>query len=442
MESLTMLVYAFVPAKSTSQRIQNKNMSILQGERLFVKALKTLLKCKEIDKVFLDTDSETMYNLIDYLPIEFMKRNKSLANNQTDGHQLFMNEVRSFPQADIYVQLLCTSPFIKPQTIDNAILQIKQKHYDSAILMKKEKVYLWENDSPSYNKNHIPNSRDLPYTLTESMGLYISTKQSALSTNRRYGENPLLIFGELEELIDINNPQDLAFAQTYAQGLKEQENKQLTLLKHLITSPMISDCLDDLKKQNGCECGAVLNGWIQNIDNIKLLGRASTLRLRALKDNEDFRGIYNALGSYEQVCANDIIVVENEMSEFAYFGDLNARMAIRAGACGAIINGATRDLAATKQLGFPVFAKSYNAADVRGRATLDSINKPVVIEGVTITPGDLIFIDECAMVVIYESHIQEVLTKVSTTIGNEKNIANDILSNKNTQEILANRGDF
>lgn len=437
-----MIVYAFVPAKSTSQRIENKNMSILQGERLFVKALKTLLKCKEIDKIFLDTDSESMYKLVDYLPIEFMKRDKTLANNQTDGHKLFINEVKSFPQADIYVQLLCTSPFIRSETIDNAILQIKQGHYDSAVLMKKEKTYPWENGAPSYNKNHIPNSIDLPYTITEAMGLYISTKQSALLTEKRYGNNPLLIFGELEELIDINDPQDLIFARTYAQGLKEQDNQRLILLRHLLTSPMLSDCLDDLKNQSGQDMGAVLNKWQRNIDNVKLLGYANTLKLRALKDGEDFRGIYNALESYEQICANDIIVVENELSDFAYFGDLNARIAIRSGASGAIINGATRDLEATKQLGFPIFAKSYNATDVRGRATLDSINKPIVIENVTITPGDLIFADECAIVVIYQRYIQDVLKKVNQTIDNEKNIINDILCNKDTQTILSHRGNF
>lgn len=437
-----MIVYAFVPAKSSSSRVANKNMQILQGERLFVKALKTLLKCKEIDKVFLDTDSEMMYELVDYLPIEFMKRDKSLATNQTDGHQLFLNEVRTFPQADIYVQLLCTSPFIKPETIDNAILQLKAGHFDSAILMKKEKVYLWQDNAPAYDKSHIPNSDDLPDTIQESMGLYISTKQSALRTQRRYGDNPLLLFGESQELIDINTPQDLEFAKIYAQGLKEQEHRQFTLLRHLLTSPMLSDCLDDLKTQYGQEYGAVINGWQKNMDNTKLLGRASTLRLRALRHDEDFRGIYKALESYKEVSTNDIIVVENELSEFAYFGDLNARMAIRAGACGAIINGATRDLEATKQLGFPVFAKSYNAADVRGKATLDSINKPITIENVTITPGDLIFIDECAMVVIYERHIQEVLSKVSASIDNEKNIANDILNNKKTQDILSHRGNF
>lgn len=132
-----MRVYAFVPAKGTSERVENKNMRFLDGERLYIKALKTLLSCKEIDKVFLDTESEEMYELVDYLPITFMKRDPNLANNKTDGHKMFMNEVNTHPNADIYVQLLCTSPFIKPETIDNAIRTLKEnKQYDSAILMK------------------------------------------------------------------------------------------------------------------------------------------------------------------------------------------------------------------------------------------------------------------------------------------------------------------
>ena len=124
-----MKVYAFVPAKGTSERVENKNMRFLNGERLYIKALKTLLKCKEIDEVFLDTESEEMYKLVDYLPIHFMKRNPELANNKTDGHKMFMNEVNTNPDADIYVQLLCTSPFINPETIDNAIRTIKNNKY-------------------------------------------------------------------------------------------------------------------------------------------------------------------------------------------------------------------------------------------------------------------------------------------------------------------------
>ncbi|MDR0646748.1 MAG: cytidyltransferase [Elusimicrobiota bacterium] len=438
-----MQVYAFVPAKGTSERVENKNMRFLDGERLFVKALKTLLQCKEIDKVILDTDSEEIYEMVDYLPVEFMQRDKKLANNKTDGHKLLINEVKNFPNADIYVQMLCTSPFIKPKTIDNVIKTLKEnKKYDSAVLVKKDKYYFWTNDKPQYNMNHIPNSIDLPETISESMGLYVIRKETALKLKRRFGDVPLLINGDLEELIDVNTPQDLAFAQIYAKGLRRKENERFKLISHFISSPSLSDIIDDINIEKQDKCGVVINGWQCNISNVKLFGRANTLKLRSIKENEDFRGIYNALHSYESISENDIIVVENEVADFAYFGDLNARLAIRSGAAGAIINGATRDIKQTQILNFPVFAKSINASDVRRRAVLDYMNKPIKIDGETVNPGNLIFIDECAMVVIYQKYEQEILKRVFNTFKNEKNIICDVLEKKAVEDIIKLHGEF
>ena len=444
-----MKVYAFVPAKGNSERIENKNMRYLDGERLFIRALKTLLKCKEIDRVFLDTESEDMYEMCDYLPITFMKRDENLANNKTDGHQIFINEIKTYPDADIYVQLLCTSPFIQPETIDNAIRKIKAySDYDSAILMKKDKYYFWEDKKPKYNINHIPNSKDLPETITESMGLYIHKKESALKLNRRYGENPLLIFGELDELIDVNTPKDLAYAEIYAKGKRANENRRLNLIKHFITSPALSDLLDDMELEKGTKCGAVIPNWKFNLKNIKLLGRANTLKLRKLKDGEDFRGIYDALKSYDGITENNIICVENEANDYAYFGNLNAQLAIRSGASATVIDGVTRDLEETKLLNYPVISKGYNAKDVRRRAVLDYINKPIKFrerEGggdATINPGDLIFIDNCGLVVIYQTFEKEILERVFNTFKNEKDIITDILEKKNVTEITKQRGTF
>ncbi len=438
-----MKVYAFVPAKGTSERVESKNMRFLDGERLFIRALKTLLKCKQIDKVFLDTESEDMYKLADYLPIEFMKRDPQLANNKTDGHKMFLNEVNSYPDADIYVQMLCTSPFIKPETIDNAIIKLKNNNnFDSAILMKKDKFYFWEDNKPKYNINHIPNSKDLPETIIESMGLYIVKKDTAIKYKRRYGEQPLLVFGTSEELIDVNTTEDLQFAEIFAKGQRNKQNQQLQLIKHFVSSPALSDLLDDMKLEKNENCGAVINKYTCNIKGCKLLGRANTLKLRKLRENEDFRGIYNALASYEGIADNDIIVVENEANDYAYFGDLNARLAIRSGASGAIIDGATRDKNATVQLGFPVFASNYNATDVRRRATLDYINKPIKINNIIINPGDLIFADECSVVVIYQKYEKEVIQRVLETFRNEKDIINDIFEKKAVQQIIIDRGTF
>lgn len=435
-------VYAFVPAKGTSERVVNKNTRFLNGTRLYIKALEILLQCKYIDKVFLDTESEEMYEMVNYLPVHFMKRDVALANNSTDGHKMFLNEVNCYPDADIYVQLLCTSPFIEPHTIDSAILQlIENNKYDSAILMKKDKYYFWENNKPKYNKFSIPNSKDLPNTYTESMGLYICKKETAINTNRRYGDNPLMILGKLHELIDVNTEEDLEFAEVYAKGIKQKEIAKFNLLKNFISSAALSDLLDDLYIEKGESCGEVISGFVANF-NKTLMGRANTLKLRKLKDNEDFNGIYKALDSYNGVAENDIIVVENEADSYAYFGDLNARLAIRQGASGVIINGATRDKNATLELNFPVYSKGYNSKDVRRRATVDYINKPITISGVTVYPKDLIFADQGAVVVIYKKYEDEVINRVIQTFKVEKSIIEDIVKGVSQKDIINNNGAF
>lgn len=438
-----MKVYAFVPAKGTSERIENKNIKFLDGERLYIRALKTLLQCKEIDKVFLDTDSEEMYEMVNYLPVKFMKRDHRMASNKIDGHKMMLNEIQSFPDADIYVQLLCTSPFVESATIDNAIREIKNNAaYDSAILMKKEKCYFWQNGKPAYDKEHIPNSINLPETITESMGLYVIKKETALKEGKRYGNSPLLLFGKQHELIDVNVPEDFVFAEIFAKGIKRQENQKLRLVKHFVTSSALSDLLDDMEVEKNKKCGGVVGGFTVNIPNSVLLGRASTLKLRKLKKNEDYKGIYSALESYEGISENNIIIVENEAKDYAYFGDLNARLAIRNGASGAIIDGATRDKKFTELLNFPVFCKAYNSKDVRRRATVDYINKPVNICGVTVNPNDLVFIDEGAMVVIYQDFEEEVINRVLNTFKNEFSIAKDILNGFDVEKIIDANGAF
>ena len=438
-------VYGFVPAKGSSERVANKNMRFLDGERLYIRALKTLLKCKEIDRVFLDTESEEMYAQCDFLPITFMKRDPALASNKTDGHQMFMNEVRQYPDADIYVQMLCTSPFIQPETIDRAIMELENSEkYDSAILMKREKCYFWREGRPTYDIGHIPNSKDLPDSVTESMGLYIHKRESAMRTGRRYGDRPLLLFGQPAELVDVNTPEDLEFAATLARGMRAKVNARLEMIKHMMSSAAVSDVLDDMKMEFGENCGAVLPGWSTNGTGRmrKIIGRAATLKLRRLREGEDFKGIYTALKSYEGLTDNSIIVVENEVSECAYFGGLNARLAIRAGAVAAVVDGATRDKRDTAWLDFPVYSRGYNPQDVRHRATVESMGKPVSISGATVSSGDLVFIDDDAVVVIYQKYESLVINRVCRTILNEGEISADIVNGVGVGGLVAEHGEF
>ena len=153
-----MKVVAFLPAKGTSERIESKNMKLLNGKPLFLCMLEKLCKCDFIDEVYLDSESDEILNYAPFLRYIPLKRDSALASNKTDGHQMFYNEVRQV-EADIYIQILCTSPFIKPETIQKGVEILKEHdEYDSVVLVKKEKEYWWENGQPSYDKFHVPNS--------------------------------------------------------------------------------------------------------------------------------------------------------------------------------------------------------------------------------------------------------------------------------------------
>ena len=76
---------------------------------------------------------------------------------------------------------------------------------------------------------HIPNSKDLPDTIVETMGLYITNSDVALNMKRRYGIKPYLLEAEPIEAIDVNYPLDFELAEIISKGLKSLENRKLEI---------------------------------------------------------------------------------------------------------------------------------------------------------------------------------------------------------------------
>ena len=428
-------VVAFLPVKGTSERIKNKNVQLLDGKPLFLYTLEKLISCDFIDKIYLDSESAKIFELASELNFKKIKRDKILANNKTDGNKLLMNEV-SKVKGDIYIQILCTSPFIEIETIKKGVeLLKKSKKYDSVVLVKKDKQYCWKDGKTVYDIDKIPNSKDLPDTIIETMGLYIIKENAVLKTKRRIGKNPFLLEASPLEAVDVNYPADFRLAELIQKGKKVEENLFYKNIKNHLSSAMLSDILDELG----------IKGVIKNLKPnfpSKIFGRAKTLKLRKKKDNEDYKKIYEALKSYETLSDNDVIVVENELPDFAYFGEMNANLAIRAGSSGVIINGKTRDTLEVLKLNLPVFSKGSICVDVKKRAVLDSINKKITIEGIDIFPEDLIFGDSEGIIVIPKKNKGQILKKAFEIISKEKTILQDIALNLDIAKIIKKNGYF
>ncbi|MBE8222064.1 MAG: cytidyltransferase [Bdellovibrionales bacterium] len=430
-----MKVIAILPVKGSSSRIKHKNLQLLDGQPLFLHTLKKLIKCRFIDEVYLDTESDLIINLASDIDCKIFKRDPLLSSNNTDGNKLLLNEVKNIP-ADIYIQILSTSPFIEESTIEKGVQAVKSNNFDSAVLMRKEKLYTWNKNNPNYSLDKIPNSIDLEDTMIETMGLYIISQKAALKTKRRIGEKPFFLEASAIEAVDVNWPDDFSLANLIAIGKRETERKLLNNIKTHLTSSMLSDILDDLK------INSTLEGYTLNLPNTKIFGKVKTLKLRLLKNGEDFKGIYKSLESYNSIIPNDIIVVKNDAEQFAYFGELNANLAIRSGASAAIISSPTRDSQEVKKIGFPVFSKGYTCKDVRGRATLESYNKDIEIDNIKIATDDLIFGDSDGITVIPNKVIDIVLKKAFEVIQTEKNILIDIAHGINTESLIKQHGFF
>lgn len=433
-------ITVFVPAKGHSERIGNKNLQVLDGEHLFKRKLRQMLECPLVDEVVLDTDSEEIARLASDLPVTYLRRPSSLASNATDGHEMFAFECGAVQPSDIYVQALCTAPFVSSDTLTRALTRlIEEPGADSLVAVARTKQYLWDGQSPLYGAGRIPNSVDLPPTVIEAMSLYAVRRQSGgRPPQRRFGDRPILFDLDAIEQIDVNVPADLVLAEAVCAGQRSRENLRLRAMKSHLSSPVLSDICADLGL-NG-----VLPPVLRPTSPGKLLGRAKTLQLVAVprQDPEAWKGIYGALESYRFIRSGDIIMVANEVGQRAYFGDLNANLAVRTGAQGVVVDGFTRDTAEVTKLGLPVYSHGGWCRDIKYEGTLGSMNMPVKMSGIPVSNGDMVFADAEGVVVIPSERWAEVEEQAWNVISNEGRIRMYAAQGREVDEILSECGAF
>ena len=204
-------VVAFVPIKLNSQRLPHKNILPIAGKPLCWHIFDNLLKVDYIDEVYVYCSDEAVRK---YIPekVKFLKRDSYLDGDLVKGFEIyeaFINEV----DADIYILAHTTSPFIKSQTIFNALKNVLYKGYDSAFSAQKIQTFSWFKGEPiNYNLNDVPRTQDIEPIYVETSGFFMFKKEIFTKFRRRIGFKPFIQEVNNTEAIDIDMKEDYDFA--------------------------------------------------------------------------------------------------------------------------------------------------------------------------------------------------------------------------------------
>ena len=207
---------AFIPVRGGSKSIPLKNIRPMCGKPLVYWTIKAACDCKQIDKVYVATDSEKIKETAEsfgFGKVEVIGRSEESASD-TASTESAMLEFAENTEFDNIVLIQATSPMLTGKDLEKGFALFEEEDTDSVLSVVRQKRFHWRTDEhgyvePSnYDVFHRPRRQEFEGYLVENGAFYITSKKDLLQSKNRVSGRIKAVemnedtFFEIDELSD------------------------------------------------------------------------------------------------------------------------------------------------------------------------------------------------------------------------------------------------
>jgi CMP-N-acetylneuraminic acid synthetase/mannose-6-phosphate isomerase-like protein (cupin superfamily) len=200
-------IKTFIPIRSGSKSIPNKNIKPFAGSPLTQRAINIANSSKLVEKVVVSTDSDEYSKVLS--GCEIFRRSKETATDEASSEMALLEFCEKQSPGDLIVFIQATSPLLKTEELDKGIEMVLSGEFDSALSVVRQKRFLWTEDGqPSYDLLSRPRRQEWDGHLVENGAFYISRVKDILKSRCRVSGRISLVECSEESYYEIDEPSD------------------------------------------------------------------------------------------------------------------------------------------------------------------------------------------------------------------------------------------
>lgn len=168
----------------------------------------------------------------------------------------------------------------------------------------------------------------------------------------------------------------------------------------------------------------------------RIVGRASTIQL-APKEASSGPTVHPITSVIADSVGDDrILVISGGTEGVSCWGDIVANAAQMKHIRGTVIDGYSRDIDGSEDIGYPVYGRGVTMVSARNRLVQTGSGEPIMVAGVKVTPNDFVIADRCGSVFVPTERIDEVLDIAERTAAKQAGMVSKIRAGQSVAEAM------